>query len=93
MAYDKLNRRLYFRNSTEKIFSASLDGSDVRAVLNSPIIKETFTVDGSDNVIYYVHQFRDIIFSFNMTGFQDDPIQSLDTVRGIKDAVFDVKNG
>ena len=84
---------MYFRNSTEKIFSASLDGSDVRAVLNSPIIEETFTVDGSHNVIYYVHKFENKMFSFNMTGFQDDPVQSLDTVIGIKDVVFDVKNG
>jgi hypothetical protein len=65
MDYDHFSRRLFYYVSGN-FYSIEQDGSDLRdrgAVGNV----ERFTVDGRNNIIYYINTLSDTIYKFNMT--------------------------
>ena len=85
MDYDHFSRRLFYYVSGN-FYSMEEDGSDLRdkgAVGNV----ERFTVDGRNNIIYYINTLTDTIHKFNMTNLVETDLN----IRG-KDIDIDSVN-
>ena len=65
MEYDRFSRRLFFYVSGN-FYSIEQDGSDLRDIGSVGNV-ERFTVDGRNNIIYYINTLTDIIYKLNMT--------------------------
>jgi hypothetical protein len=65
MDYDRFSRRLFYYVSGN-FYSMEEDGSDLRDIGAVENV-ERFTVDGRNNIIYYVNTLTDTIYKFNMT--------------------------
>ncbi|CAB4009691.1 fibrillin-2-like isoform X48, partial [Paramuricea clavata] len=65
MNYDRLSRRLFYYVSGN-FYSVEQDGSDLRDIGAVGNV-DRFTVDGRNNIIYYINDLTDIISKFNMT--------------------------
>ena len=65
MDYDRFSRRLFYYVSGN-FYSMEEDGSDLRDIGAVGNV-ERFTVDGRNNIIYYINTLTDTIYKFNMT--------------------------
>jgi hypothetical protein len=65
MDYDRFSRRLFYYVSGN-FYSIEEDGSDLRDIGAVGNV-ERFTVDGRNNIIYYINTLTDTIYKFNMT--------------------------
>ena len=66
MDYDRFSRRLFFYVSGNFYSIEQDDGSDLRDIGAVGNV-ERFTVDGRNNIIYYINTLTDIIYKLNMT--------------------------
>jgi hypothetical protein len=69
MDYDRFSRRLFYYASG-RFYSIEQDGSDLRDIGAVGTV-ERFTVDGRNNIIYYINTLTDTIYKFNMTNLVD----------------------
>jgi hypothetical protein len=65
MDYDRFSRRLFYYVSGN-FYSIEQDGSDLRDIAAVDNVGR-FTVDGRNNIIYYINSLTDIISKLNMT--------------------------
>ncbi|CAB4000302.1 Hypothetical predicted protein [Paramuricea clavata] len=65
MDYDRFSRRL-FSYVSGNVYSIEQDGSDLRDIAAAGNV-ERFTVDGRNNIIYYINDLTDTVYKFNMT--------------------------
>ena len=65
MDYDRFSRRLFYYVSGN-FYSMEEDGSDLRDIGAVGNV-ERFTVDGRNNIIYYINTLTDTIYKLNMT--------------------------
>ena len=65
MDYDRFSRRLFYYVSGN-FYSMEEGGSDLRDIGAVGNV-ERFTVDGRNNIIYYISTLTDTIYKFNMT--------------------------
>ena len=91
LAFDGVNKRLYHYTDAEGIISYSLDGSDSTTIQIDNV--ESFTVDGQNNLIYYIHQRQDRIYVYNITSSQDSEVVALSDVTSVKDLEMEATNG
>jgi hypothetical protein len=88
--YDSFSRRLFYYQS-EHFYSVKLDGSDVRDLGEVKLVVR-FSVDGRNNIIYYIFDSTDTVYMFNMTNLQTDEVADLQDVTGAKDIDVDSVN-
>ena len=89
--YDPVSRRLFYHVS-ENFYSVELDGSDVRQIKEvNQVVR--FTVDGRNNVIYFIFESTDTVYTLNMTNSQTNQVDDLVDVTGVKDIDMDIVNG
>ena len=88
--YDPFSRRLFFYDVQENFYSFEQDGSDLRRIDLNQV--ERFTVDGSNNIIYYIHKSTDTIYMFNMTSLENVEVIDLVDIIGAKDIDMDSLN-
>lgn len=88
--YDPVSRRLFFFDELENFFSIEQDGSDLRRIELNQV--ERLTVDGSNNIIYYIHKSTDTIYMLNMTNLESNEVAELADVGGAKDIDMDSVN-
>ena len=65
MDYDRFSRRLFYYVS-DNFYSIEQDGSDLRDIAVVGNV-DRFTVDGRNNIIYYINDLTDTISKLNMT--------------------------
>jgi hypothetical protein len=65
MDYDRFSRRLFYYVSGN-FYSIEQNGSDLRDIGAVDNV-DRFTVDGRNNIIYYINDLTDIISKFNVT--------------------------
>ena len=65
MDYDRFSRRLFYYASGN-FYSIEQDGSDLRDIGAVGNV-DRFTVDGRNNIIYYINDLTNTISKFNMT--------------------------
>ena len=65
MDYDRFSRRLFYYVS-DNFYSIEQDGSDLRDIAAVGNV-DRFTVDGRNNIIYYINDLTDTISKLNMT--------------------------
>ena len=65
MDYDRFSRRLFYYVSGN-FYSIEQDGSDLRDIGAVGNV-DRFTVDGRNDIIYYINDLTDTISKFNMT--------------------------
>ena len=65
MDYDRFSRRLFYY-VLGNFYSMEEDGSDLRDIGAVGNV-DRFTVDGRNNIIYYINTLTDTIYKFNMT--------------------------
>ena len=65
MDYDRFSRRLFYY-VLGNFYSMEEDGSDLRDIGTVGNV-DRFTVDGRNNIIYYIYTLTDTIYKFNMT--------------------------
>lgn len=85
--YDPFSRRLFFYDDLENLYSIEQDGSDLRRIEIGKVNR--FTVDGSNNIIYYIHKSTDTIYMLNMTNMKNSEVVDLADVAGAKDIDMD----
>lgn len=85
--YDPFSRRLFFYDELDNFYSMEQDGSDLRRIELNQV--ERFTVDGSNNIIYYIHKSTDTIYMLNMTNLENTEVVDLANVGGAKDIDMD----
>ncbi len=91
LSFDSVNSRLYLYNDDEGIISYKLDGSDrIRVTIDNV---ELFTVDGRNNLIYYLHKLHQRIYVLNITSGQETEVVALSDVASVKDVEMDITNG
>ena len=88
--YDPVSRRLFFFDELEDFFSIEQDGSDLKSIELNRV--ERLTVDGSNNIIYYIHKSTDTIYMLNMTNSENTEVAELADVGGAKDIDMDSIN-
>jgi hypothetical protein len=81
MDYDRFSRRLFYYVSGN-FYSIEQDGSDLRDIGAVGNV-DRFTVDGRNDIIYYINDLTDTISKFNMTN-------SVETDVGISAKDFDM---
>ena len=91
MDYDPFSRRLVFYDLSEDFYSIKQDGSGLTHIAEINQITG-FTVDGKNNIIYYIHEPTDSIRMLNMTNLETGPVLDLADVAGIKDIDIDSTN-
>ena len=91
LSFDSVNKLLYVYTESEGITSYYLDGST--SMTNDINNVEFFTVDGRNNVIYYLHKLEDRIWIFNMTSGENNAEGDLENVASVKDLDMDHING
>ena len=91
MDYDPVSRRLFYYNS-DNFYSMQQDGSDLKHLGEVKQVVR-FTVDGRNNIIYYVHESTDTVYMFNMTSAENAEVSDLEDVAGVRDVDMDNKNG
>jgi hypothetical protein len=92
LSFDGVNKRLYLYTTVPQgITSYNLDGSDSTTIPIQNV--ELFTVDGKNNLIYYLHLLRDRIYVYNITSGEDSAVTALSDVTNIKDVEMEVTNG
>ena len=91
LSFDGVNTRLYLYNDDEGIISYKLDGSERTGIAIDNV--ELFTVDGQNNLIYYLHTLLQRIYVLNITSGQDTPVAALSDVASVKDLEMDMTNG
>jgi hypothetical protein len=88
--YDPFSRRLFYYDSGN-FYSIELDGSDLRLI--APVQQvERFTVDGRNNIIFYIHESTDTVYMLNMTDLEDTQVVELADVTAAKDIDIDHVN-
>ena len=90
MDYDPLSRRLFFYVS-ENLYSIKQDGTDLIRITQIDQF-ENFIVDGSNNIIYYIHESTDNIYMLNMTNLESGEVLDLAGVSSPKDIDIDHTN-
>ncbi len=91
LSFDGVNKRLYLYTADEGIISYNLDGSGRTGIMIDNV--ELFTVDGGNNLIYYLHRLRERIYVYNITSGQDTSVTALSHVSGVKDLEVNMTNG
>ncbi len=91
LSFDSVNTRLYLYNDDEGIISYKLDGSDRVGITIENV--ELFTVDGRNNLIYYLHKLLQRVYVLKITSGQDTPVGALSDVASVKDLEMDMTNG
>ncbi|CAB3993184.1 Hypothetical predicted protein [Paramuricea clavata] len=69
MDYDRFSRRLFYYVSGN-FYSIEQDGSGLRNIGAVGNV-ERFTVDGRNNIIYYINTLTDTIYKLNMTNLAE----------------------
>ena len=87
MNYDPSSRRLFLYHDSKNFYSIEQDGSDLRRIEIENV--DRFTVDGNNNIIYYIHKSTDTIYMLNMTNMENAEIADLADVAGAKDIDMD----
>ena len=90
MDYDPLSRSLFFYVS-ENLYSIKQDGTDLIRITQIDQF-ENFIVDGSNNIIYYIHESTDNIYMLNMTNLESGEVLDLAGVSSPKDIDIDHTN-
>ena len=72
MDYDRFSRRLFYYESGN-FYSIEQDGSDLRDIGAVGNV-DRFTVDGRNNIIYYINTFTDIVYMFNMINLAESDV-------------------
>ena len=90
MNYDASSRRLFLYDDLKNFYSIEQDGSDLRRIEIENI--DRFTVDGNNNIIYYIHKSTDTIYMLNMTDMENAEFADLADVAGAKDIDMDKIN-
>ena len=90
MNYDASSRRLFLYDDLKNFYSIEQDGSDLRHIEMENV--DRFTVDGKNNIIYYIHKSTDTIFMLNMTDMENAEFADLADVAGAKDIDMDKIN-
>ena len=85
MDYDRFSRRLFYY-VLGNFYSMEEDGSDLRDIGAVGNV-ERFTVDGRNNIIYYINTLTDTIYKLNMTNLVETDLN----IRG-KDIDIDSVN-
>ena len=91
LSFDSVNKLLYVYTESAGITSYYLDGSSSMTIDINNV--EFFTVDGRNNVIYYLHELEDRIWVFNMTSGENNAEDDLEDVASVKDLDMDHING
>ena len=89
--YDPFSRRLFYYDSGN-FYSIELDGSDLRHIAGEGNQVERFTVDGRNNVIFYIHKSTDSVYMLNMTNLENTQVVELADVSAAKDIDIDHVN-
>ena len=89
--YDPVSRRLFYYDSGN-FYSIELDGSDLRHIAGGVNQVERFTVDGRNNIIFYIHESTDTVYMLNMTDLEDTQVVELADVTAAKDIDIDHVN-
>ena len=90
MSYDPISRRLFYYESN-KFYSIEQDGSDLKQIVNALNV-ERFTIDGRNNVIYYILEQNDKVHMINMTSLENEQVTALANIDGVKDVDMDSIN-
>ena len=91
LSFDGVNKRLYLYTTSQGITSFNLDGSNsITMNLNNV---EIFTVDGQNNLIYFLHNLHERIYVYNITSGQNSQVAALSAVASVKDLEMEVTNG
>ena len=72
MDYDRFSRRLFYYKSGN-FYSIEQDGSDLRDIGAVGNV-DRFTVDGRNNIIYYINTFTNTVYMFNMTNSAESDV-------------------
>jgi hypothetical protein len=89
--YDPFSRRLFYYDS-DNFYSIELDGSDLRHIAEEINQVERFTVDGRNNIIFYIHKSTDTVYMLNMTDLENTQVVELADVTAAKDIDIDHVN-
>ena len=89
--YDPFSRRLFYYDSGN-FYSIELDGSDLRHIAGGVNQVERFTVDGRNNIIFYIHESTDTVYMLNMTDLENTQVVELADVTAAKDIDIDHVN-
>ena len=90
MDYDPLSRRLFFYVS-ENLYSIKQDGTDLIHITQIDWV-ENLKVDGSNNIIYYIHEPTYNIYMLNRTNLESGEVEDLAGVSSLKDIDIDNTN-
>ena len=91
MDYDPVSRRLFY-HKLDNFYSMEQDGSDLKHLGEVKHVAR-FTVDGRNNIIYYIHESTDTVYIFNMTNSENLKVGSLVFLTSAKDVDMDNENG
>ena len=91
LSFDGVNKRLYLYTMSQGITSFNLDGSDSITMDLENV--DVFTVDGQNNLIYFLHSLQERIYVYNITSGQDSQVAAISDIASVKDLEMEITNG